>query len=82
MIRSKVGKVRGINQTTMHVERVRFTRLSVEVDLSKPLLSKFHLHGKILRIEYEGLKFISFNCGKVGHKDESCPSKDANNTQA
>ena len=47
MIGQKVGKVIGIDQPTANVERGRFTRLSVEVDLSKPLLSKFRLNGRI-----------------------------------
>jgi len=45
----KVGKVTGIDQTTINVERGRFTRLSVLIDLSKPLLSKFRLHGEFGR---------------------------------
>jgi len=47
--------------------------MSIEVDLSKPLLSKFRLHGKVWRIQYEGLKLICFKCGKIGHKEDTCP---------
>ena len=47
--------------------------MSVEVDLSKPLLSKFRLHGRVWKIQYEGLRLICFKCGKIGHKEENCP---------
>jgi len=72
-IGEKVGKVRGIDKTTVIVERGQFTKLSVEIDLAKPLLSKFRMNGRIWRIQYEGLRMVCFNCGKVGHKEESCP---------
>ncbi|KAJ8422017.1 hypothetical protein Cgig2_007567 [Carnegiea gigantea] len=71
---SKVGRVSGIDQTTANVERGKFSRLSVEVDLSKPLLSKVRFRGCVWRIQYEGIKFICFKCGKVEHGDESCPT--------
>jgi len=47
--------------------------MSNEVDLSKPLLSKFRLHGKVWRIQYEGLKLICFKCGKLGHREDNYP---------
>ncbi|XP_021717949.1 uncharacterized protein LOC110685734 [Chenopodium quinoa] len=50
---SKIGKVLRVDKTTTQAERGQFTRLSVEIDLSKPLLSKFWLKGRIWRIQYE-----------------------------
>lgn len=44
----------------------------MELDLSKPLLSKFWLKGRIWKIQYEGLKMICFHCGKFGHSEENC----------
>lgn len=72
-IGERIGKVVKVDRTTACVERGKFIRMSIEVDLSKPLLSKFRLHGKVWRIQYEGLKLICFNCGKIGHKEDSCP---------
>jgi len=69
----KIGKVSKIDRTTAYVEWGRFIRMSVEVDLSKPLLSKFKLHGRVWRIQYEGLRLICFKCGKIGHEEETCP---------
>ncbi|XP_074313623.1 uncharacterized protein LOC141648807 [Silene latifolia] len=71
-IGSKIGEVIRIDNNTATAQRGQFTRLSVEVDISKPLLSKFRLYGKVYGIQYEGLKMICFNCGKLGHSSEGC----------
>ncbi|XP_074267507.1 uncharacterized protein LOC141590888 [Silene latifolia] len=72
-IGSKIGKVIRVDKNTASAERGQFTRLNVEVDISKPLLSKFRLYGKVYGIQYEGLKMICFSCGKLGHGVENCP---------
>jgi len=46
--------------------------MCVEVDLTKPLLSKFRLNGRVWGIQYEGLKMICFKCGGQGHKEDAC----------
>lgn len=71
-IGNKIGKVMRIDQHTTNAERGQFTRLSIEMDLSKPLLSKFWLKGRIWKIQYEGLRLICFNCGKIRHMAENC----------
>lgn len=71
-IGSRIGKVLRVDKSTAYAERGQFTRLSVEIDLSKPLLSKFWLKGKIWRIQYEGIKMICYNCGKLGHSEDQC----------
>ena len=72
-IGSKIGKVIRVDKSTAYAERGQFTRLSVEIDLAKPLLSKFWLKGKIWRIQYEGIKMVCYKCGKLGHAEEKCP---------
>jgi len=72
-IGKKIGRVIRVDDTTANVERGQYTRLCVDVDLTKPLLSKFRLNGRVWRIQYEGLKLICFHCGKYGHKDDVCP---------
>ncbi|XP_057444772.1 uncharacterized protein LOC130737018 [Lotus japonicus] len=54
-------------------ERARFARICVEVDLRKTLVSKFVFEDEEFKIEYEGLNMICFECGKFGHKKETCP---------
>ncbi|XP_019174968.1 PREDICTED: uncharacterized protein LOC109170322 [Ipomoea nil] len=49
--------------------------MCVEVDLTKPLLSKFTAKMKVRRIEYEGMYQICFHCGVYGHAAEACPRK-------
>ncbi|XP_074291073.1 uncharacterized protein LOC141617834 [Silene latifolia] len=71
-IGSKIGEVIRIDNNTTTAQIDQFTRLSVEVDISKPLLSKFRLNGKVYGIQYEGLKMICFKCGKTGHTTEQC----------
>jgi len=72
-IGTKIGRVLRVDSTTENVERGQYTRMSVEVDLTKPLLSKFRLNGRVWGIQHEGLKMICFKCGRQGHKEESCP---------
>jgi len=55
LIGENIGKVQSVDQSTTYVKRGKFTRMSVQVDLSKPLLSKFRLNGRVWRIQYEGL---------------------------
>ncbi|XP_028776110.1 uncharacterized protein LOC114732899 [Neltuma alba] len=54
------------------VERGKFTRVSVEVDLTKPLQSRFIIRKRIFTVAYEGPKVICFQCGKYDHKKEEC----------
>lgn len=39
------------------------------------LLSKFWLNNHLQVIEYEGLHMICFECGKYGHRAETCSRK-------
>ena len=71
-IGQKIGRVLKIDSTMENVERGQYTRMCVEVDLTKPLLSKFRLNGRVWGIQYEGLKMICFKCGKQGHKEDNC----------
>ncbi|XP_021771492.1 uncharacterized protein LOC110735612 [Chenopodium quinoa] len=74
-IGDKIGKVLRVDRSTAYAERGQFTRLSVEIDLSKPLLAKFWLRGKIWRIQYEGIKMICYKCGLIGHAEDQCELK-------
>jgi len=71
-IGQKIGRVIKVDNTTENVERGQYSRMCVEVDLTKPFLSKFRLNGRVWGIQYEGLKMICFKCGRQGHKEEAC----------
>ena len=68
----KIGKPIRIDRTTGLVSRGKFARLCVEVDITKPLMSKFKLRRRVRRIEYEGIHLVCFNCGVYGHRKENC----------
>ncbi|XP_056688450.1 uncharacterized protein [Spinacia oleracea] len=72
-IGKKIGRVVRIDKNTESMDRGQYIRFCIEVDLSKPLLSKFRLNGRVWRIQYEGLRQICFKCGHLGHKDAECP---------
>ena len=57
---SKLGKPVNIDDTTNQVSRGHFAHICVEVDLSKPLVSRFQLHTCIFRVEYEGIHLGCF----------------------
>ncbi|CAN1179094.1 hypothetical protein LINPERHAP2_LOCUS33999 [Linum perenne] len=73
----RIGKTVRIDHTTLEGFLGNFARLCVEVDLSKPLLSKYRLRRRVRRVEYEGLHTICFQCGCYGHEEASCPVKEA-----
>jgi len=57
---------------TLRAERGKLARLSVEVDLLKPLVPKVFLGNHWQKVEYEGIHLICFTCGKFGHRTEYC----------
>ncbi|CAN1120518.1 hypothetical protein LINPERHAP2_LOCUS244 [Linum perenne] len=71
-IGDRIGRTVRIDHTTLEGSRGNFARICVEVDLCKPLLSKYRMRRRVRRIEYEGLHTICFNCWCYDHKDESC----------
>ena len=46
--------------------RGRYARICVEVDISKPLLGFVTIDDRTIRLEYESLGMICFQCGKLG----------------
>ncbi|CAN1125950.1 hypothetical protein LINPERHAP2_LOCUS3150 [Linum perenne] len=78
IIGDRIGRTVRIDHTTLEGSRGNFARICVEVDLSKPLLSKYRLRRRVRRIEYEGLHTICFTCGCYGHKDDACKQPSIN----
>ncbi|XP_031112039.1 uncharacterized protein LOC116016010 [Ipomoea triloba] len=71
-IGNKVGRPIKIDNTTSIATRRKFARICVEVDISKPLLSKFTVEDKVCLIEYEGIHMVCFKCGVFGHRKDNC----------
>lgn len=48
----------------------------MEVDLRRPLKSRYRLRGDFWKLQYEGLHDICFECGRYGHRALTCPDRD------
>ena len=70
-----LGKPIKVDCTTLKVERARFTRICVEVNLNKPLKGTVMINGERYCVSYEGISTICSSCGMYGHLAYSCPRK-------
>ncbi|CAN1171382.1 hypothetical protein LINPERHAP2_LOCUS29527 [Linum perenne] len=73
LVGNSIGKTVRVDNTTLFGNRGNYARLCVEIDLNKPLISKYRLRRRVRRVEYEGLHEICFLCGKYGHGKDACP---------
>ncbi|XP_019167843.1 PREDICTED: uncharacterized protein LOC109163549 [Ipomoea nil] len=81
---NKVGRTLRVDQATSMVSRGKFARICIEVDITKPLISKFNYKGRVRSVAYEGIHMICFTCGAYGHSLDACPktNKAATETEA
>lgn len=75
LILGKVGTPLKLDMTTAAVERGRFARAAVEIDLTKPLVSMVWIHNRIQRVEFEALHVVCFECGDFGHRAAACDNE-------
>lgn len=61
-----------MDKTTEMAKRGKFVRMCIEMDISKPLIPKIVVRGKVQRVEYETIGTVCFKCGFVGHIDNMC----------
>lgn len=50
----------------------KFVRMAINVNLEKPLVSRFKIHNHIQLVEYEDLPIICYACGRFSHIIENC----------
>ncbi|KAL8161183.1 hypothetical protein V2J09_012672 [Rumex salicifolius] len=74
-ITSTIGHPVRIDMTTLKLQRGRFARVCVEVDLKKPLKGTVLVNRERYFVAYEGLSSICSSCGLFGHLAASCPSR-------
>ncbi|CAL1398876.1 unnamed protein product [Linum trigynum] len=68
-----IGRAIKLDYHTQHQQRAKFSRMAVEVDLSKPLVPRIRLDGRWQKVEFENIPVVCFECGKVGHTKITCP---------
>lgn len=70
-----LGKPVRVDLTTERLERARFARACVEVNLKKPLKGSVMVNGEGYFVSYEELTNICPGCGVFGHGVSVCPMK-------
>jgi len=69
---SAIGRPINVDINTLKVERGRFTRVCVEVDLTIPVVGKIWVNGHWYKVPYEGHHLICTNCSCYGHLGRNC----------
>ncbi|KAK2645211.1 hypothetical protein Ddye_020406 [Dipteronia dyeriana] len=67
-----LGTTFKVDPITESQARGRFTRICVEIDITKPLKSILIVEDRVIKVEYESLGVICFKCGRVGHTKDLC----------
>lgn len=70
-----LGRPIRVDMTTLNIERARFARICVEVNLSKPLKGTMLINGERYFVACEGLMNICSSCGIYCHLVHSCPKR-------
>lgn len=86
---NRIGRTLRVDMNTLsdshmegpRVERGKYARICVELDLQKKLISRVIAANSVYNVVYEGLNVICFSCGRYGHRREYCPYSCAGNTQ-
>jgi hypothetical protein len=78
---SVVGTPVKVDTNTLTVERGRFARICVEIDLTLPVVGKVNVNGHWYNVQYEGLHIICGSCGCYGHHTRDCKSNNNKNSE-
>lgn len=79
---SAIGRPIKVDTNTLKVERGKFARVCVEVDLTMPVIGKIWVNGHWYKVQYEGLHLICTNCGCYGHLGRNCNIKNTTDIPA
>ncbi|KAL0001290.1 hypothetical protein SO802_015071 [Lithocarpus litseifolius] len=71
-IGSAIGPVLRIDSYTALGSRASYTRLCVQIDLSKPVINFVRVGCIKQKVMYKGISSLCFCCGRLGHEQESC----------
>ena len=73
-IGSGLGPILRVDFNTASGNWGRFARLCIQLDLDKPLIRTVRVGKLKLAVVYKGIGLLGFKCGKLGHKQEWCPT--------
>ncbi|KAI8524131.1 hypothetical protein RHMOL_Rhmol13G0126100 [Rhododendron molle] len=79
-IAKELGKPLKVDINTINGIRASYARVCVELDLSQPLEISVAIRNEDYLIEYEHIHLICFECGRVGHRRDSCSFKAIRNS--
>ncbi|CAL1410395.1 unnamed protein product [Linum trigynum] len=71
-----IGRTIKLDYHTETLQRGKFARMAIDLDMTKPLPTRIHLDGKWQGVVYENLPHICYGCGKIGHVEDSCPARE------
>ena len=74
-IGSGLGSVLHVDVNTATGTRGRFARICIQLDLEKPLARTVRVGKANVVVIYEGIGFLCFQCGKIGHRKKWCPNR-------
>ena len=77
-----LGTTFKVDPITESQSRGRFARICTEIDITKPLKGSLNVEERIIKVEYENLGIIYFNCGRIGHSKETCKEEDVEQGKA
>ncbi|MBA0830289.1 hypothetical protein Goarm_014831 [Gossypium armourianum] len=72
-IGTSIGKLVKVDNYILVMERGKFARICVEINLDKPLVKEIFMEARKQRLCYEGVEKLCFSCGRIGHGREYCP---------
>jgi len=77
---SALGRPVKVDTNTLKIERGKFARVCVEIDLTVPVVGKIWVNGHWYKVQYEGLHLICTGCGCYGHLGRNCTNMSAHTT--
>lgn len=72
---SALGRLIKVDTNTLRVERGKFVRVCIEIDLTVPVVGKIWVNSHWYKVQYEVLHLICTNCGCYGHIGRNCSAK-------
>ncbi|XP_057418210.1 uncharacterized protein LOC130712391 [Lotus japonicus] len=69
---TSVGKPLKVDAHTTQMNRGRYARVCMEIDLSQPVAKRIWFRNQWIRVEYEGIHIICDHCGCYGHLSRNC----------